>query len=435
MKVIILAAGRGTRLKPITDITPKPLIKIRGKSILENLLEEVIPYVDEIILVVNYKKEVFKETLWDNYCGVPIIYKEQWEKKGTGAAIEGIESSDDVLVVYADSLFSRKDIVTLATLDGYGCLVQEVENPEKYGIFSQDVDGNAIEVVEKPEAYIGNLANLWAYKFSPEILKLVKKLNPSTRGEYELTDSINEFCKHHAFKLLPIEWHFLDVSYPEDIEKTELYLQKKSQEIFSKRPLFWKHILLDTLKNFEIYYGISGKHVDELINFSQDLKDTSLQENTGDLKRFTCIEGSKKWYNDAEDRHVFTLVSHCWKLAGLWWARPCSVPDIWEVLSHKAHDVLMSNTGNLHTGGVRIYPDFRGKRIATPFVNKCSLYYSDIFPKHVMCVDVHEENIPMQKWFQRSGYSKVGYGQNNNTSKKNQTEKDTEKRFVYIQQS
>gem|GEM_PF-4912583 len=57
----------------------------------------------------------------------------------------------------------------------------------------------------------------------------------------------------------------------------------------------------------------------------------------------------------------------------------------------------MSNTGNLHTGGVRIYPDFRGKRIATPFVNKCSLYYSDIFPKHVMCVDVHEENIPMQK--------------------------------------
>jgi len=63
MKVIILAAGRGTRLKPITDITPKPLIKIRGKSILENLLEEVIPYVDEIILVVNYKKEVFKETL------------------------------------------------------------------------------------------------------------------------------------------------------------------------------------------------------------------------------------------------------------------------------------------------------------------------------------------------------------------------------------
>jgi len=83
MKAIILAAGRGTRLKPITDTTPKPLIKIRGKSILEYFLEQVYSHVNEIILIVNYKSEMFQETFGDSYCGIPITYHIQGEKKGT----------------------------------------------------------------------------------------------------------------------------------------------------------------------------------------------------------------------------------------------------------------------------------------------------------------------------------------------------------------
>jgi len=67
---------------------------------------------------------------------------------------------EDICVFYADTIFESHDVETLLTYDGYGCLVQEVEHPEKYGIFSQDEHKNAIEVVEKPQEYIGNLANL-----------------------------------------------------------------------------------------------------------------------------------------------------------------------------------------------------------------------------------------------------------------------------------
>ena len=81
MKAIILAAGRGTRLKPITDTTPKPLIQIRGKSIVEYFFEQIHDHVSEIILIVNYKQEMFREAFGESYCGTPITYHIQGDKK------------------------------------------------------------------------------------------------------------------------------------------------------------------------------------------------------------------------------------------------------------------------------------------------------------------------------------------------------------------
>lgn len=429
MKAIILAAGRGTRLKPITDTTPKPLIQIRGKSILENLLEQLVNDVNEFILIVDYKREMFIETFWDNYCGVPITYKNQGEKKWTGAAIEWITTDEDVIVLYSDAIFSQKDIQKLVTHNGYGCLVQEVEHPEKYGIFSQDTAGNAIEVVEKPQEYVGNLANLWAYKFSSEILSLVQKLTPSPRGEYELTDAINVFCKNNPFKLFPIEWYFLDVSYTQDIDRVEKYLQTEAKKNLLHKPIFGESIYLDTLKNFEVHLGISQKHISELIEYSQDASDEALQKNTSDKTRFFEIKKIETWYNDT-DRYIFTLVSKDGRLAGIWWARPCKTPEVREVLDTEAYTSLQNNIENLHTNGIRIYPEFRWIRIATPWVNICSLYYKDIFPNLMMSVDVEEENIPMQKGLERASYRKVGYGENINSA-----DNTGKKRFVYIQEN
>ena len=428
MKAIILAAGRWTRLKPITDTIPKPLIKIRGKSILENLLEWVYEFVSEIILIVDYKKEVIEKALWDNFLWVPITYHYQWEAKGTGAALWWIESDEDVFIAYWDSIFSKKDLRQLAELPWYGCLVLEVEHPEKYGVFSQKEDGTAIAVVEKPKEYIWNLANLWVYKFSHEILSLATQLEESPRWEYELTDSINIFCKKYPFTLLPITGFFLDISYPKDIETTEKYLQEKSLQLLQAKPTFWNTTLLNTIKGFELHFGIQETHIQKLIEYSGDLNDTALQENTGDFTRFREEEKIQAWYN-IPDRYTFTLVSQKWELAGIWWARPCEMPNITEVIYEDAMEILESNSQNLHTFGIRIYPDFRGQKIASAFLNTCDMYYKDIFPHGVMSADTYEANIPMQKGFDKSGYLQVWYWKNINSNLE-----AGQKRFVYIKE-
>jgi bifunctional UDP-N-acetylglucosamine pyrophosphorylase/glucosamine-1-phosphate N-acetyltransferase len=131
----------------------------------------------------------------------------------------------------------------------YGCLVKKVENPKKYWIFKQDEKGFAIEIFEKPEEFVWDLANLGYYKFNAEILDLVKNIQISKRWEYEITDAVNLFIKNNKFELIPISWIYIDVSYPWDILKANYYFLenlKKSQldwEIEKNVTIKWEIIL------------------------------------------------------------------------------------------------------------------------------------------------------------------------------------------------
>lgn len=217
MKAIILAAWEWSRLRPLTNTIPKPLIKIFGKSIIEHNLKNIYKYVTEIIIVVKYKQEIIRETLWDNYKWVKITYKEQCEEKWTWAAIRWIESDMDVLIMNWDSIFDKKDLKKILESKWYWVLVKNVPDPEKYWIFNVGNDGNIKEIVEKPENDIWNLANLWVYKFNSKILEIAEKIKISPRDEYEITDAINDFVKLFPFKAFPIEWEFIDIWYPWDI--------------------------------------------------------------------------------------------------------------------------------------------------------------------------------------------------------------------------
>ena len=138
MKVIILAAGKGTRLQPLTDTTPKPMISIAWKLIIEHTLENIYTQVDEIFIVVKYLKQNFIDYFWDNFKWTKITYFEQWEDKWTGWAIRWINFSDDFILINWDSIFEKKDIDNLINLKWYWALVLETDIPEKYWIFQQD---------------------------------------------------------------------------------------------------------------------------------------------------------------------------------------------------------------------------------------------------------------------------------------------------------
>lgn len=231
MKAIILASGEGSRLRPLTYTTPKPLLKILWKSIIEHNLENLRDFVSECIIVVRYKPELFKQELWEEYMGMKLSYHLQGDKTGTGAAIQDIEveKDDKILILYGDSIYGKNDLKNVIMSHEYGCLVKEVEHPERYGIFEQK-DGRAIKVVEKPSEYIGNLANMAGYMFSGEIVDMCKKLEPSIRWEYEITDALNEFIMKHPFRLHKVEEDILDIWYPWNLlDANEKYLSSLNE--------------------------------------------------------------------------------------------------------------------------------------------------------------------------------------------------------------
>lgn len=227
MKAIILAAWEWSRLRPLTNTIPKPLIEICWKSIIEYNLEDIYKKVSEIIIVVKYKKELFFEKFWDNYKWTQITYITQWEEKWTAAALFWIESKMDILVLNWDSIYNKKNIKNIIDLKWYWVLTKEVENPEKYWIFKIDVDWNIISVTEKPKEFIWNLASFWAYKFNSKILEYVNQIQLSSRNEYELTDAINLFVKAIPLKALKATEEVIDITYPWDILSANNYYLEK----------------------------------------------------------------------------------------------------------------------------------------------------------------------------------------------------------------
>lgn len=217
MKAVILAAWEWSRLRPLTDTTPKPLLKIFWKTIIEYTFDSLYEYVDEFIIIVKYKQSMFRNTFLDKYKKVKITYVEQWDETWTWAAIKNLNLKWDFLILNWDSIFDKKDLTRLIELPWYWCLVKRVTNPEKYWVFKLNKDNEAVEIVEKPEKYIWDLINIWVYKVNDKIIEYCKDVKVSIRGDIELTCALNSFMKNFSFKTKEIKWEFIDISFPWDV--------------------------------------------------------------------------------------------------------------------------------------------------------------------------------------------------------------------------
>lgn len=317
MKCIILAAGQWTRLRPITDEIPKPMVKILGKPILEYLIENIYDRVDEIIIVVWYKYEKIVEYFWDNYNWTKITYHHQpKDKKWTWSAIMWLDIKDDVFLLYWDSILYKKDLEKILNLDWYGCLVQEVTDPSKYGIFKQNSNWFAIEIVEKPKELIWNLANLWGFKFSSEIFELVNKISLSSRWEYEITDAINLFLEKHDFKLEKIDWKFIDVGYPEDIERAEKYIIKKR--------------IVDKYSMVELTRKLLDEKFDSFMGTLENLKPNFDINKTRILEYFDKINWDSKIFViiDENSQVIWSITIIIEYKLIRWWVKAWRIEDV-----------------------------------------------------------------------------------------------------------
>ncbi|MAG60355.1 hypothetical protein CL619_01075 [archaeon] len=229
MQVIIMAAGSGTRLMPMTKNKPKAMVDIAGRPLLEHTLHEIsklTPKVTKIILVTGYKEDTIKEYFKDYYHKIPIQYVTQKERKGTGHAVmvteehvlKAAKTDDQFLVINGDDLYSHKDLQKLT--DHNNCiLLQELEDVSAFGVVTVNKEGKVTGFVEKPEGEAeSKLVNVGAYSFKAELFEILKKLKPSKRGEIELTDAVAKLARlekmHHAkvgayWKPVGYPWHIL----------------------------------------------------------------------------------------------------------------------------------------------------------------------------------------------------------------------------------
>jgi bifunctional UDP-N-acetylglucosamine pyrophosphorylase/glucosamine-1-phosphate N-acetyltransferase len=229
MKAVILAAGEGVRLQPITSTRPKPMIKVGGKPILGHCLNAVKDSeIDEVLIVIYYMGDAIRQFFGDgSKYGLKIDYVEQKAVLGTGNAVSIVEpyASDDFLLVYGDLLFSARAVKNVITLHkgekpAATMAVVPVENPENYGIVELENERHVKRVIEKPnrEEAPTSLANAGIYVFSTEIFEKVKKTSASTRGEWEITDTISLLAKEKtvlAAKISKEDW--LDIGRPWDL--------------------------------------------------------------------------------------------------------------------------------------------------------------------------------------------------------------------------
>jgi bifunctional UDP-N-acetylglucosamine pyrophosphorylase/glucosamine-1-phosphate N-acetyltransferase len=206
MDAIILAAGKGTRLRPHTETTPKPLLKVQGRPILDWIIG-ALPPVDRLVVVVNYLAEQIEDYLTTQRHVRDWKTVRQAEPRGTGDALmscRGAVTSDRVMVLNGDDLVGRADLAKLAAVP-MGILTQSVDEPESFGIVTRNADGTLKAIVEKPKGLAPpQLANIGGYLFPRRVFDLTLPLSP--RGEYEITDAVSQLAAEGGFRVVEADY-------------------------------------------------------------------------------------------------------------------------------------------------------------------------------------------------------------------------------------
>jgi len=198
MKGVILAAGKGTRLYPVTKVIAKPLLPLANRMTIEYAFDQLkAAGIHDIAVVVGANENEMRSALGDGSAfGVQLSYVLQPEAKGLAHAVSFAESfvaGDDFVLYLGDAVYDRPLTEFVDKFRSSGCanlnLVKPVDDPRRFGVANVEGD-RIVKLVEKPAEPESNLAMAGLYVFGPQIWRVLPDLKPSARGEYEITDAI-----------------------------------------------------------------------------------------------------------------------------------------------------------------------------------------------------------------------------------------------------
>ena len=243
MKALILAAGKGTRLYPATQSTPKPLMPLAGKETLSFIIEEIIENgIRESGLVVSEEnhKEIKNFISSKKYKNISIIV--QKDQLGVAHAVRISKNfilKDDFILYLGDNLFENgiKNLIDeFKGNDSSVLCVKSVNDPRKFGVAVVKNIGNLKEIVEKPKIPPSQLAVTGIYGFKNKILEYVEKIKMSERGEFEITDAIKlSIERNEIIKTLVVDGWWIDTGNIHDF--LEANKNKTIEFINSKKKL------------------------------------------------------------------------------------------------------------------------------------------------------------------------------------------------------
>lgn len=202
MDVVILAGGKGTRLRPLTDTTPKPLVPVLGRGTLLRLLDELPVEIDHIILVVGYLHEKIRETVGSSSHGRPVSYLLQDPLNGTGGALRQAEPllrSERFMVLMGDDIYLREDLERLAKMDR-GVMVQSRSTPRAIdGWLAEEGLLTAFVSLEQGEK---GLINIGAYVLGREWFQAPQVLVPGKTDEWSIPHALPLLFDRYDYPLV-----------------------------------------------------------------------------------------------------------------------------------------------------------------------------------------------------------------------------------------
>lgn len=219
-------------MKDLTNDRSKHLLPVLGRPFLDHVLDRVrAAGFREIMIVTGHQNHAFAG--YEHFPDIQLIDQPLFhERYGTAAAVEAarhVIGDRSFAVIAGDNLYSAKDLRKM-TIDSSGAWIGGYRTAawQGMGILKLKDDDSLDRILEKPTTFVGDLINASLYLFTPKIFPAIEALQPSPRGEYEITDAINALAAQEPVDVFELEDHWLDLTSPSDIPKIEKALREKN---------------------------------------------------------------------------------------------------------------------------------------------------------------------------------------------------------------